>query len=234
MLKKVISLFFICCLSETFAMKIVPFVHSFAPVKGESTIQYFLTNNSSEKMAFEVLIFKRKQNIKGEDVLEKDDESFVVFPSQVIIPGNSSRSIKVKWVGNKEFEKNPQKEQAFRVSFEQFHIDFKNKRQKIKGASLEIKLRMLASLYMTPKGAAPNLKIVSVTKKTNEIYVIRVKNEGNSRISTNAMTNTVVVFGKERQFKDVISKNDINSVVMPQSESEFIVTTQTINHNIKK
>ncbi|MDR0406877.1 MAG: fimbria/pilus periplasmic chaperone [Holosporales bacterium] len=223
-----IGRFFSFCLlfylSEVSAMGVIPFVHSFNPGKGN--VQYSLTNSNSEPIAFEVRIFKRKHNMKGEDILEKDTNSFTVFPSQVIVPGNSSRNVKVKWIGNKDFQNNSNQEQAFRVAFEQFHISLDKKKPK-NGATLDIRLRVLASLYMTPAGAQERFKVVSVKENGNG-YSIRVKNEGTAHGSTDKLDADVSVFGKKYALKNILRKEDQGTVILAGGEREYVVTQESV------
>jgi P pilus assembly chaperone PapD len=212
-------------------MKVMPFIHSFAPVKGEKVIQYSLTNDGDRPVAFEIIIFRRNQNIKGEDILQKDEESFTIFPSQVIIPGHGTRNIRVKWIGNGDFEKNPRREQAFRVLFDQFHIDFKQKKPRKSGAALNIKLRMLASLYMTPKNARKSLTVTSVKEKMingEKVAVIRMKNDGASRCSVGEINPELRLFGRKCFLGDIIGKGDRDCIIISGCEREFIVKEATV------
>ena len=88
------------------ALTVVPFVHSFDPEdKNEKTFQYYVENKTDDFLAFEISVFRRKMDKKGNDILEKDTESFMLRPSQIIIPPRSYRNVKVKWKGNDEFKK---------------------------------------------------------------------------------------------------------------------------------
>lgn len=204
------------------AMKLVPFSHSFAPTKSEGTIQYYLTNTSNETMAFEVAVFKREQDEKGNDKpLVKDESSFVVFPSKVVVGPKKTRIVKVKWIGNEEFTKNPGREQAFRVSFEQFFVSFDKKKKK-KGVSITMKLRLLASLFMTPENAQEKIVVLSNCVKDGDV-VIRVRNEGTKRILGKDIKTEVVVFGERKCLGEVLSSSDRDGSVLAGAERVFIV-----------
>lgn len=204
------------------AMRLVPFSHSFAPTKSEGTIQYYLTNTSNETMAFEVTVYKREQDEKGNDKkLVKDEESFVVFPSKIVVGPKKTRIVKVKWVGNEEFAKNPGREQAFRVSFEQFFVDFDKKKKK-KGVSVTMKLRLLASLFMTPDSAQEKIVVHSTCVKNGDV-VIRVKNEGTRRVLGKNIKNEVVVFGEKRRLGEVLSSSDKDGSVLAGAERVFVI-----------
>lgn len=195
------------------ALKVVPFVHSFNPQdRNETSFQYYIENGTNDYMAFEISIFKRKLNRNGQDILEKDDESFTIYPRQIIIPPHSHRGVKVQWKGNKEFTANPNLEQAFRVRMEQFPINKDQKKAPRKTANIQVTYEIKASLYATPKDAKEHLIIVKSDSKT-----IVIKNDGNKRgeliTSDLKMDGTKIV--------DLISQDESHSVVMPHSERVY-------------
>ncbi len=173
-----IRLFFcmILLLQSAVALRIVPFVHGFDPDdKQACSFQYYVSNNTDSFLAFEVTIRERGQTLSGEDVLSDVDNVFVVMPSQVIIPPHTQRSIKVRWIGGK-----CDKERAFRVTFEQFKVDLYNgidSTKKKKGASVDILLKIGASLYVAPAEAKAQPVIVS-----NDGVKLVVENRGSRHV----------------------------------------------------
>ena len=195
------------------ALKVVPFVHSFNPEdRNESSFQYYIENSTDDYMAFEISIFKRRLDRNGQDILEKDDESFTIYPRQIIIPPHSHRSVKVQWKGNKEFTANPNLEQAFRVRMEQFPINKDQKKAPRKTANIQVTYEIKASLYATPKDAKEHLTIVKSDSKT-----IVIRNSGTKRgepITSNLNVNGTKIV-------DLISQDESHSVVMPHSERVY-------------
>lgn len=191
------------------ALTVVPFVHSFDPEdKNEKTFQYYVENKTGDFLAFEISVFRRKLDKKGNDILEKDTESFLLRPSQIIIPPRSYRNVKVKWRGNEEFKKNPEKEQAFRVVMSQFPVNLKKKKEKNQQASIQVVYEIKASLYATPKTAKPNLKIVSEDAK-----VIVLRNDGNRRAELKRSDLVI----RDKKVTDLINPNDVDTVIMADS-----------------
>jgi fimbrial chaperone protein len=200
-------------LLELHALEVVPFIHSFAPVKGEDTIVYYVTNKLDECVAFEVSVFSRAQDENSADILEKDEDSFAVYPSQIIIPPHGRQSVKVKWLGNEKFKKNKAIEQAFRVRFEQFHVDTEQKRRSKKlGATIVISFRIFTSLYMTPESAKEKIEIIS-----NNGAVIEIKNTGTKRISIDKAS---IMVG-DKNLKDILAENDKKAVLLPGAKRKF-------------
>lgn len=191
------------------ALTVVPFVHSFDPEdKNEKTFQYYVENKTDDFLAFEISIFRRSLDKKGNDILEKDTESFMLRPSQIIIPPRSYRNVKVKWKGNDEFKKNPEKEQAFRVVMSQFPVNLKKKKEKCQQASIQVVYEIKASLYATPKTAKPDLKIVSEDAK-----IIVLRNDGNRRAELKK-SNLVI---RDKKITELVKPDDVNTVIMANS-----------------
>ena len=191
------------------ALTVVPFVHSFDPEdKNEKTFQYYVENKTDDFLAFEISVFRRKLDKNGKDILEKDTESFLLRPSQIIIPPRSYRNVKVKWKGNEEFKKNPNKEQAFRVVMSQFPVNLNKKKEKNQQAAIQVVYEIKASLYATPKTAKPDLKVVSENTKA-----IVLRNDGNKRAELRR-SNLVI---HDKKITDLIKPDDVDTVIMANS-----------------
>ena len=201
------------------AMNIEPFTHSFVPA--EKTTQYTLQNKNDIAIAFEITICRRAYDLIGKESLTKDENSFVVFPTQVIIPAKSSRRIKVKWIGNDEFQKNPKCEQAYRVIFDQYYINLDEKQKKQKGACLEVRLQMIASLYMTPKGAVENLQVDNVKQISSSKFKVTLCNLGTKRAFAEQCKASAMFAGKRFNIADVLNKKDYKEIIMAGSKREF-------------
>ena len=197
---------------NTGALTVVPFVHSFDPQNNnEKSFQYYVENKTDDFLAFEISVFRRKLDKKGKDILERDTNSFLVRPSQIIIPPHTYRNIKVKWKGNDEFAKNPNKEQAFRVVMSQFPIDLNKKREKNQ-AAIQVVYEIKASLYATPKDAKPDLKIVS-----ENANVIVLKNDGNRRAELKKSDLVI----RDKKITELIKPDEVDTVIMAKSIREY-------------
>ncbi|MBR1734764.1 MAG: hypothetical protein IJ730_04875 [Alphaproteobacteria bacterium] len=193
---KILSVFVFIYFSmlESFCLNIIPFIHSFDPDdRGDQTIQYYIGNETDDFMAFMLSIHRRKQNIDGSDDLKKDEDSFIVAPSQIIIPPHTKRIVKVKWIGNKEYKDNPRIEQAYRLCIDQFPIEGqlkkvknaknneqvilkmpkKEKKKKREIAQIKISYKVWTSLYAAPKDSRSDMVVVSSDSKS-----ITIKNNG--------------------------------------------------------
>jgi P pilus assembly chaperone PapD len=210
----IIFLSFVTFLSELSGLEIAPFIHEFDPEKKEKNFQYYVTNKSDQPMAFTVGVFRRMQDENGNDILEKDDDSFTIFPQQIIVAPGSRSLVKVKWKGNAAFKENKSLEQAFRVRFDQYHIDTLGisglKAPKTRGTSIKVSLRIDASLYMCPKGSVGNVKIISQNGP-----MVTVQNIGTRRVLIREMP--VLINGKK--LTDLLDNKD--GVVLPGARRKF-------------
>lgn len=210
-------MFFLVC--NVSGLEVVPFVHSYDPVNEGDTFQLYIKNKTNDLIAFEIYIQSRKQNADGSDELARDDDSFAVFPSQIIIPPNSNRIVKVKWLGNDAFTKNKALEQAFRVRLDQYPVNLEAKKllSDVAGkttSSIDIRLSIGTSLYISPKGSKSLLKVVGSTATT-----ITIKNEGTRRTSIAEYREKVAVNGQD--LKDIVRKEDLDAVILAGSTRIF-------------
>ncbi len=142
------------------AFKLTPIEMVFAPSGRGATRTFQITNANKQPIAIELRIAKRKMKLSGEDELSDAEDSFVVFPAQVIVAPGKSQTVRVQWLGNPS----PARELPFRLFAEQLPIDLDKKPQN--GARIRLLVRYVASLYVAPKGAKAEMVLVSAGKKT--------------------------------------------------------------------
>lgn len=232
---RALSAFLVVCFTifQSVGLDVIPFIHSFDPeAKEEQTTQYYIGNNSDNFMAFMLSIHRRYQNSDGSDKLEKDESSFVVVPSQIIIPPHTKRIVKVKWIGNKEYRENPNVEQAYRLCIDQFPIKMKLEKVKKKGsekeqmilkmpkekrkkemAQIEVSYRIWTSLYATPKASASDMFIERSDAKS-----ITIRNKG-TRHGELKEIREMICDGKP--LEEWFDKNDLEKVVLAGSVRKF-------------
>jgi len=87
---------------------------------------------------------------KNEDV----GNMFLVFPTKFVLQPNSSQDIKVQYKGSATIGK----ELAFRVIADQLPVDF----TPATTSGVNILLRYVAALYVTPKNATPKLVLSEI------------------------------------------------------------------------
>lgn len=136
----VIFIFFISL--NSYAFKFSPMSTSINLKDKKNSTLFYLENDSDQPIAVTATILKREMNAEGVESNQKIEGELTAYPSQLIIPANEKRSVKVTWVGKNI----PTAEQAYRLVAEQLPIELdKDKKQK---ASIKVLLRYVAALYV--------------------------------------------------------------------------------------
>ncbi|HYE01545.1 MAG TPA: fimbria/pilus periplasmic chaperone [Alphaproteobacteria bacterium] len=174
------------------AFRLVPIEMELAPSGREATQTFRLENDAAEPVAIEITVMAREMGETGEDRLTEAADRFVVYPEQVVLQPNQSQSVRVQWVG----EQAPPRELAFRLIAEQLPVDLG--RAPPTGGQVRLLVRYVASLYVTPPGAQPQLAVTAAPRDTPEgrrLEVV-VANRGATRQILRDPTLTVTAGGK--------------------------------------
>lgn len=139
--------------------------------EGQKSAQFLIENDSNEKMAIELTVTERIMNEEGKEELPETKE-LSIFPPQIIIPPKDKRTIRLNWSGKGELKT----ERAFRVIAEQLPLKVDNKKKKKSG--IQMLMKYMAALYVTPEDAKSNLKIESI-KTQNGMLDLVIINDGN-------------------------------------------------------
>ena len=137
------------------AFKLTPIEMEFAPSGRGATQTFIIENPGAAPEAIELRTFTRDMDATGEDVLVEDIDNFVVFPAQVILQPGQEQAIRVQWIGDPA----PSRELAYRLIAEQLPIDLGEAQEE--GGQMKLLVRYIASLYVVPDGAKPEIVLVS-------------------------------------------------------------------------
>lgn len=130
---------------NSYAFKFSPMSTSIGIKEKANSTLFYLENDSDQPIAVTTTLLKRAMNNEGVESNDKIADELMVYPSQLIIPANEKRSVKVTWTGKTV----PTSELAYRLVAEQLPIDIeKNKKQ---SASIKVLLRYVAALYVLPE-----------------------------------------------------------------------------------
>lgn len=138
---------------NTYAFKFSPMSTSIGIASNKNSTLFYLENDSDQPIAVTASLLKREMNVEGVESNKKIDGELMVYPSQLIIPPNEKRSVKVTWVGKTA----PTAELSYRLVAEQLPIELdKNKKQK---ASIKVLLRYVAALYVEAEDYTPDVTL---------------------------------------------------------------------------
>lgn len=150
--------------------------------------QTFFTVSSEKKekpAAIEVTACKREISENGEEILTDASNEFLIYPSQIILRENSTKSIRVMWKGEKD---KLQQEKAYRIIATSLPVNVaqtdNDEHSGEIGINIAIATRYLNSLYVTPHKAKSDIKCTKVYIEENQEngkrMVIELTNFGNA------------------------------------------------------
>jgi fimbrial chaperone protein len=138
---------------------------------GPGAIQTFSVENPGpEPIAVEVTLMARDMAADGEELLEPAGDAFSVYPTQMIVQPGGRQSIRLKWNGSE----NPERERAYRLIAEQLPIDLGEPDSE--GGAVDLLVRYVASVYVRPDNGAARLSLSLAND--DEGVVLSIENRG--------------------------------------------------------
>lgn len=139
-----------------------PIIASVAPGGSGATASFTVANLDDTKTPVQISIYKREPDVDGKETyLPSQDASdqFQIYPSQLILKPKEKRTVRVTFVGDPKIKE----EMAFRIISEEFPINVSDDTKVKKKAvmSLNIMTKYVGSLYVTPIGTRPEIKITA-------------------------------------------------------------------------
>lgn len=170
----VLAFVYLCAAAgSAFAFSFSPMTVSIGPSGSDAIITYRVTNESDQQTAVSIKVTTRVIDAAGVEKNEPADKLFLVFPARLVLKPNSSQNVKLQYRGSPTLSS----ELSFRVIAEQLPVDF----SKTNTSGVSILLTYVAALYVTPKNAAPKLRLASavgIQKEGRPGLLVTVKNEG--------------------------------------------------------
>lgn len=152
---------------NSYAFKFSPMSTSIGIKGPKNSVLFYLENDSDQPIAVTASLVKREMNAEGVEKNDKVGDELLVYPTQLIIPPNEKRSVKVTWVGKTV----PESELSYRLVAEQLPIDLE--KNKDKKSSIKVLLRYVAALYVEPDDlkSEVNLKKLEVSDKNVTFFM---------------------------------------------------------------
>lgn len=189
------------CSSISHAFKFSPLEAELSPSGTGSSHTFTIENQSEKRIAITAQIFQRDQNELGVETRTPTKE-FSLFPEQAVIEPNQRRTLRISWMGEKIFET----EKAFRLQVEQVPVGFE-KSKKTTGGQIGFYLSYVASVYVTPDGAKPQIE-VTVKKAQADGHDLVLQNKGKKhRILNGAKIYIIDSEGKDIEVPANVFKN---------------------------
>jgi len=185
------------------AFKLTPIEMEFSPSGRGATQTFVIENPGAAPEAIELRTFSRDMDAMGEDILVEDIDNFVVFPAQVILQPGQEQAIRVQWIGDPA----PPEELAYRLIAEQLPIDLGEAQEE--GGQMKLLVRYIASLYVVPDGAKPEVSLISAGPSTDGSGLELVfQNTGSAHVLLSDLVLTINGGGSEM----VLNKDQLEGV----------------------
>ena len=161
------------------------------------TIQTLVVINPDDAMLALTLTPKRRK--QGKDLVEIREETsdVLLIPDKILLRPFEKQTVHIKWMNGSVEE-----EQAYRILINELLIPSPSKALE---SSLKTKTQFVKSLYVIPKGAKPDVSLLSVKSKQvnkRQMLEIAIKNKGtkhqvvrNLLLKNNDKTYVVNVYG---------------------------------------
>ncbi|MEK9657457.1 MAG: hypothetical protein VW378_03680 [bacterium] len=192
-----------------------------------NSTKLILTNKADEIKAFEISLYERNIDEKGQDIKVDSDieNNFLIIPSQVILSPFGEETISITYIG----DKNITKEKAYHILIKQIEINFdENNTELIQRSkdSLYAKLTVLTNLiknmYLTQSNFEPKLEIIN--KKINDRTMeIEIKNSGQKRL----------IMGGDKPKLFFLLKDTDNNILKFRAKTAILLPNQTFKNIIE-
>lgn len=210
-------LFFVC-IPFLFAFKFHPMSQSIELSEKQKAVQFWLENDSDEKLGIELTVVERVMDINGKETLPATSQ-INVFPPQVIIPAKEKRAVRVSWNGEGELKS----EKSFRVIAEQLSVKVDEKTKRRSG--IQMLMKYMAALYVTPANAESKIAVEAIQSMDKKLAVT-VSNKGNKHQILGKPVLTI----KSKDNKQVLKEKELGGLagenVLAESTRTFQISTK--------
>src|SRR5712691_4500356 len=135
------------------AFRFSPFRAKFEPSGSESNQLFQVENNTAVPATVQIRIAERRIDVDGGETMRDNEKDFAIYPAQMILPPQSTRSVRVQWIG----DPNLKEERAYRIIAEQLPVNLS--KETPKSSSVKILVSYHGALFVTPPGLSQNVTL---------------------------------------------------------------------------
>ena len=135
------------------ALRFSPFRVKFEPSGAESNQLFQVENNTAAPTAVQIRMADRQIDVDGGETMRDNEKDFAIYPAQMILPPQSTRSVRVQWIG----DPNLKEERAYRIIAEQLPVALS--KDKPKSSSVKVLVSYHGALFVTPPGLSHNVTL---------------------------------------------------------------------------
>lgn len=214
------QLVFLFFLSLLCSFKFHPMSQSIELSEKQKAVQFWLENDSDEKLGIELTVKERVMDQNGVETLP-DTKEISVFPPQVIIPAKEKRAVRVSYSGAGDIKA----EKSFRVIAEQLPVKVDDKTKRRSG--IQMLMKYMAALYVTPENAESVINVDDI-KSSEKKLLITVSNKGNKHQILAKPTLTI----KSGNTKHVLKEKELQGFA-GENVLQNSVRTFSVNSGLK-
>ncbi|UQV17112.1 fimbria/pilus periplasmic chaperone [Brevundimonas albigilva] len=151
----------LAAVSAAWAMRVSPMVAELTTSGAGSAARIEVGNIGAAAMPFETRITRIDYDADGNLVETDQDEDFLVFPPQGLVPVNGRQVVRVQWVGEGELDTS----RAYYLAVRQLPVQTDVNAQPESGGAISVSVlyTMKALIVVAPPGAKADVKVESVT-----------------------------------------------------------------------
>lgn len=203
---------------NSYAFKFSPMSASIGTKSKNNSALFYMENDSDQPIAVQVSAAKREMDQNGIETNTKAGAEVSIFPTQLIIPPNEKRSVKISWTGKENLDQ----EIPYRLIAEQLPIDLeKNKNKK---ASIKVLLRYMAALYISNEDFTSDVKFNGMKKADGKIS-FEFENSGKKH---QVLANLHLKISDEKRKKEIeLGPENLKGMtgenILPMSKRHFVL-----------
>lgn len=145
--------------SLAFAMGVGPVLIQLETLGSQSAGQITVQNSGASAMPVEVRVYRLEINENGERTKVLDEENFVVFPAQAVVPAGQTQVVRVQWVGDPALARS----QSYVVNVSQVAVALP---EQTEGAAIQLLYAFDVIMTVAPPRTRPELSVVETGIET--------------------------------------------------------------------
>lgn len=174
----ILSLFLIHTSIAQAAFEIKPLILKLEPSGPPSSTTMSILNVGSDKIKIRLQIVKREPDLNGKEehkVTPDIEKLFRVSSDQLLLKPQESVEVSVSYIGDPQIKS----ELAFRLIAEELASDGKDQTTNNKSEKAAVATRYVASIYVTPSGSNPEIKVSSkIRENPRKELILMIENTG--------------------------------------------------------
>ena len=205
------------------AFTLIPISATLAPKGYGVATSFRVENESSNRIAFQIMMITRDMDERGEESHQSASNLFTVFPPQGVIASGQRQNIRVVWKGPTD----PTNELAYRIVAEELPVNFE---PETKESHIKLLVRYMGTVYVTPKNAKPKLQTIGLVKAANNsastnLYELTVANTGGAH---QGLINCVLTVTDDKGQSTVLKAGELDTIegqnILARHRRRFLVT----------